>query len=85
MSAVLKAALQLVKKVLAEWERKGKELREKPIRGFSRFQSEVFWNFLKVQKTCSGCRKDIFYSLRSLKGSSRRLSKIEKTRVFCLI
>ena len=36
-SAVLKAALQLVKKVLAEWERKGKELREKPIRGFSRF------------------------------------------------
>ena len=57
------AVSQLVKKVRSESERKGKELREKPIRGFSRFQSEVFWNFLKVQKTCSGWRKHFFDSL----------------------
>ena len=61
---------QLAKGGLSDSERKGKELREKPIRGFSRFQSEVFWNFLKVQKTCSGWRKDIFDSLTIITGTA---------------
>ncbi len=43
-----RAEIQLVKKVPSKRERKGKELREKPIRGFSRFESEVFQTFCKV-------------------------------------
>ncbi len=43
-----RAEVHLVKKVPSKRERKGKELREKPIRGFSRFESEVFQTFCKV-------------------------------------
>ncbi len=55
---------QLVQKGESERGRKGKELREKPIRGFSRFQSEVFPGFREDRKNLPRLAK-IFASLRA--------------------
>ena len=52
-------SLQLAEKALSESERKGKELREKPIRGFSRFQSEVFQSFLRSEKLAQSGEKTV--------------------------
>ena len=53
------SSLQLAEKALSESERKGKELREKPIRGFSRFQSEVFQSFLRSEKLAQSGEKTV--------------------------
>jgi hypothetical protein len=58
-------------KARSESERKGKELREKPIRGFSRFQSEVFQNFFEVLKNLLRLSKTLF------RQPERRLSQRE--------